>query len=288
MTPRLFSPSLDLKRFEAYLRTYTAEQREGAPAKLAQAIDHALFVGAGRLRPALGLAMGYALGIGKSSAVLALCAAVELVHSASLVHDDLPCFDDADLRRGQASVHRKYGQPLAILTGDALIAMAFGLLAHAEDPQVLAFVGPLARAIGPSKGIIGGQALECEPGPIDRDPYHDAKTGALFALLGQGMATLAKADPQKWAAWGAQIGRIYQRCDDLSDQAPSERTGKPCGQDQRHQRPAWAPDLKTGVQILQQDLDSWLAATPPCLTKVPLSTWTATFEKKLLHRLGLA
>lgn len=287
MTPRLFSPALDLKRFDEYLRGQITEQLRGAPEQLGQAIEHAVFVGGGRLRPALGLAMAYALGIGKSTQVLALCASVELVHSASLVHDDLPCFDDASLRRGQPSVHQKFGQPLAVLAGDALITMAFGLLAQTEDPQALTWVGPLARAIGPTQGLIAGQALECETGTVDRDHYHDAKTGALFALLGQGIAGLADADPEVWSQWGAQIGRIYQRCDDLSDQAPAHLTGKPPGQDQRHQRPAWAPTLSCGIQAIQKDLDTWLNQAPPCQTQIPLSTWTATFEQKVLHRLGI-
>lgn len=286
MTPRPYSNEIELRRFEAYFaEAIDLELGTTTPSQLDLAIRHAVFNGAGRLRPALGLALAHAMGVGKDQSALALCTAVELVHSASLVHDDLPCFDDAAIRRGQPSVHAKFGQAIAVLTGDALIAMAFSVLAR-KAPHSLAMVGPLAQSIGAARGIIGGQALECEPAPVNCDRYHDAKTGALFAVLTQGIATIAKSTETSWTQWGLQIGRIYQRCDDLADLAPAARTGKPQGQDKKHARPTWA-SAQSGFESLQEDLEQWLASTPACSTRVPLIAWAAAFELRLRHRLGI-
>lgn len=286
MTPRPFSIEFELRRFEARLgELLDAQLGPQTPPRLAAAIRFAVFSGAGRLRPALGMAISHALGVARSHQVLTLCAAVELVHTASLIHDDLPCFDDASIRRGQPSVHAKFGEALAVLAGDALISLAYAVLASEHGPQTVETITLLAKALGPSHGIIGGQALECEP-CTEPDAYHDAKTGALFSLLGEGIAVLAGIDnPQRWGTWGAQIGRIYQRCDDLSDLAPIERTGKPPGQDERHARPRWAPPANA-LCALRTDLERWLQSAPPCTTRSPLSAWSAAFERRLLHRVG--
>ena len=155
----------------------------GTPPKLRAALRHAVLGGGARLRPKLCLAVaracdpstaGEALGGATLAAV-----ALEFLHCASLVHDDLPCFDDADMRRGRPSVHAAFGEPIAVLTGDGLITGAFELLAQPEvDPRYLPqLLRCTARAVGASRGIVAGQAWECEP-RVGLGHYHQAKTGA--------------------------------------------------------------------------------------------------------------
>src|ERR1700712_2921658 len=153
---------------------------------------YAVFSGGKRLRPQLLLQVAYACGAQPAELELALRAAcsVELIHAASLVHDDLPCFDDAAERRGQPTVHARFGESMAVLVGDALMAQAFEILA--DTPPPLSHPGlplgrPLCRASGSSSGIIGGQSLEHDgpdrtPGAMPRFPpelierYHAMKT----------------------------------------------------------------------------------------------------------------
>ena len=127
---------------------------------------YAVFPGGARIRPRLCLAVAAACGDDDPALADAAAAAIELLHCASLVHDDLPCFDDAATRRGKPSVHRAFGEPLAVLAGDALIVLAFETLARAPRaaPQRLApLLLIVGRAVGVPGGIVAGQAWECEP-----------------------------------------------------------------------------------------------------------------------------
>ena len=145
----------------------------GCPPKLVAAMRHAVFPRGARIRPRLCLAVAAACGEDAPAVTDAAAIAIELLHCASLVHDDLPCFDDADTRRGQPSVHTAYGEPLAVLAGDALIVLAFQSLAYGGVAHP-ARLGPLMLAVGASVGIpcgiVAGQAWECEeqcrPGAI--------------------------------------------------------------------------------------------------------------------------
>ena len=151
-------------------------------------------------------------------------AALELLHCASLVHDDLPCFDAADTRRGRPSVHKAFGEPLAVLAGDALIVLAFQTLARVPcAPQRLAIL-PLtvAQSVGVPSGIVAGQAWECEP-QIDLAHYHRAKTGALFAAATVAGAASAGADAEPWRMVGEKLGEAYQVADDIRDAARMKR-----------------------------------------------------------------
>lgn len=297
MTPPPFSAELSLQRFEAYLRAEVVALLGGrTPSQLASAIEHAVFRGGSRLRPTLGLALAHAMALEQDHRILAICAAVELVHCASLVHDDLPCFDDASLRRGYPSVHKKFGEATAVLTGDALITMSFTLLAGHPAGEVNAQILPFSQAIGPAQGIIGGQALELEKLGVDRDHYHDAKTGALFAFLARATAQLAEQEFGPWERWGQGLGRIYQRCDDLSDHAQSSLTGKTSGQDQRHDRPTWATsnsggepsDLRTQIESLKVGLEALLRdELPPCASRSAIQSWISLFQRRLSRHLGI-
>ena len=182
------------------------------PPKLTAAAHHAVFPGGARIRPRLCLAVAEACGDDQPRATDAAAISIELLHCASLVHDDLPCFDDAEIRRGKASVHRAFGEPLAVLTGDALIVLAFHVLtrAHACAPERLApLLSIVGRAVGMPSGIVAGQAWECES-EVDLAEYQRAKTGALFAAAPSAGAAAAGGDPAPWRARGEWLGEAYQ------------------------------------------------------------------------------
>jgi geranylgeranyl diphosphate synthase type II len=184
------------------------------------------------------------------------------------VHDDLPCFDDADVRRGKPSVHRIYGEALAVLTGDALIVLGFETLARAglSASQSASLVLVLARSVGTPYGLVAGQAWESEPS-IPFDQYHRAKTASLFVAATTSGAIVAGADPAPWRAVGERLGAAYQVADDLLDAiASEEQAGKPVRQDAVLGRPsAVAAFGVTGaVERLRQLVAEAAAAIPPC------------------------
>jgi len=171
-------------------------EAEGCPPKLAGAIRHAVFPGGARIRPQLCLAVAQACGDDDPTLSDAAATAIELLHCASLVHDDLPCFDDATTRRGRASVHFAFGESLAVLAGDALIVLAFQTLGAAASRSPLrlpALLGTIASSTGMPHGIVAGQAWECEPRVLLSD-YQRAKTGSLFSAATIAGAQAAGAD----------------------------------------------------------------------------------------------
>ena len=173
-----------IERIEnSLLAAVAASIGPGCPPRLAAAVRHAVFPGGARIRPQLCLAVARACGDDQPGLADAAAVAVELLHCASLVHDDLPCFDDAPLRRGQASVHSAYGERLAVLAGDALIVMASQVLVQAGQAapdRALQVMQTINAGVGMPGGIVAGQAWECEPRVALRD-YQRLKTGALFA-----------------------------------------------------------------------------------------------------------
>jgi geranylgeranyl diphosphate synthase type II len=219
------------------------------PPSLLAAVRYAVFPGGARIRPRLTLAVARACGSDGSLLVDAAAAAVELMHCASLIHDDLPCFDDANLRRGRPTVHRAFDERLAVLAGDALIVLAFDTLARegAAHPIVLARLVPvIVRGVGLPVGIVAGQACECEP-CTSLETYHRAKTGALFAAATAAGAAAAGRDPAAWYDLGDRLGEAYQVADDLRDAVGDVETlGKPVGRDQALGRPSAVQEL--GVQ----------------------------------------
>ncbi len=192
-----------------------------APAALHAAMRHLLFPGGKRLRPGLCFAACEAVG-GAPAAALPAAAAVELVHTYSLVHDDLPCMDDDDERRGRPTVHVAYGEAVAVLAGDALQALAFAVLARAGDA---AAVAELAEAAG-SRELVGGQTLDLafagEPstdaGAIE--VIHRKKSAALIAAsigLGARLGGAGAALHARLVASGLELGLAFQIADDLLD-----------------------------------------------------------------------
>lgn len=243
----------------------------GSPPKLADAIEYAVFPGGARVRPKLTQAVALAHGNPEPGISMAASVAIELLHCASLVHDDLPCFDDATLRRGKPSVHSVFGERIAVLTGDALIVAAFDRLFAAtldcQQPQWAARAAQwVSRGVGSPHGICAGQAWECEP-RVDLEQYHKAKTGALFIAATCAGAAAAGADPAEWEPLGAAIGQAYQVADDIQDAiADTETAGKNVGIDVSLERPSAVRELGLDGAItrLNQCVEHSLEVIPNC------------------------
>ncbi len=241
----------------------------GAPPHLSEALHAAIFPGGARVRPRLCLAVATACGDSDPALTNAAAAAIEMLHCASLVHDDMPCFDNAETRRGHPTVHRLFGEATALLVGDALIVLAFETLtlATAAHPARAApAIAMLSRAVGMPSGIIAGQAWE-EETHLTRADYHRAKTGALFV----GAATLGAftggGEAPHWRAVGEKLGEAYQVADDLSDAAGKQcECGKPTQQDLRHGRPNVAAEIGVDAALayLRALVAEAVAAIPAC------------------------
>src|SRR5262245_50578571 len=223
--------------------------RPGAvPATVRRAMTYSLFPGGKRLRPVLAIEACRVVG-GRVEDVLPAAAGIEMIHTYSLIHDDLPALDNDDLRRGRAASHRMFGEAMAILAGDALLTHAFQVMAvtpsgPGADRRRLASIAAVARAAGVS-GMIAGQVLdlEAEGRPFshaDLLNIHRGKTGALIraaleagALLGGGRA----AEVRALGRYGDGVGLAFQIVDDILDQVGSaEGLGKSVGKDRRDRK----------------------------------------------------
>jgi geranylgeranyl diphosphate synthase type II len=216
------------------------------PATIHRAVRYSLFAGGKRIRPVLVLAAGEAVG-GAREELMPLACAVEMVHTYSLVHDDLPAMDDDDLRRGQPTSHKVFGEAIAILAGDALLTRAFHLLAEVpeawEDARVrrrLRAAAVLGEACG-TTGLIGGQVMDLESegraiGADDLECLHRAKTGALLSACVRGGAILGGAgttDLERLSRYASAIGLAFQVVDDVLDATEdAQRLGKTAGKDE--------------------------------------------------------
>ena len=257
---------------EQYLEEAMAEHATAqCPPLLAQALNYAVFPGGARVRPKICKAVALANNSSAVGLANAAASAIELLHCASLVHDDLPCFDDATQRRGKPSVHAKYGERIAVLTGDALIVAAFQTLAthaiHAVRTERVPLVTAIvARGVGAPHGICAGQAWECERS-VDLSRYHRAKTGALFVAATCAGAAAAGVDPGPWVNLGASIGEAYQVADDIKDAISDPETlGKPTGIDVKLDRPSAVRELGLDGAVirLKQCLEAGLDSMPAC------------------------
>lgn len=257
---------------EQYLEEAMAEHATAqCPPLLAQALNYAVFPGGARVRPKICKAVALANNSSDVGLANAAASAIELLHCASLVHDDLPCFDDATQRRGKPSVHAKFGERIAVLTGDALIVAAFQTLAthaiHAVRTERVPLVTAIvARGVGAPHGICAGQAWECERS-VDLSRYHRAKTGALFVAATCAGAAAAGVDPGPWVNLGASIGEAYQVADDIKDAISDPETlGKPTGIDVKLDRPSAVRELGLDGAVirLKQCLEAGLDSMPAC------------------------
>ncbi|MGI8507289.1 MAG: polyprenyl synthetase family protein [Solirubrobacteraceae bacterium] len=229
----------DIERYLESLRF----SREFATAGLEEAMRYSLLAGGKRIRPVLALATAEAVGLERSAA-LPLAAAIELIHTYSLIHDDLPAMDDDDLRRGRLTCHKVFGEDVAILAGDGLYAEAFALLLseqRGEPSDVLAAAVGLARATG-VQGMVGGQFMDVadttSSGPAGLRRLHELKTGRLIAASIECVLLLAEdrqaATMSCLRAFASELGVLFQIVDDILDVTGSQATlGKQEGSDVR-------------------------------------------------------
>ena len=257
-----------LARIEHALQAaLTAHGVVGGPPRLAAAVRHSVFPGGARTRPLLCLAVAAACGDPDPALSEAAAVAIELMHCGSLVHDDLPCFDDAPTRRGQPSVHAAHGERSAVLAGDALIVLAFEALAHGavDNPTRLpAMVKVLCLRVGMPVGIIAGQAWESEDW-VALPQYQRAKTGSLFAAATELGALAAGASPSRWRAFGEGLGEAYQVADDIRDvAADAQWLGKPTGRDVKLGRPSAVTEFGAGGALahFERLIDDAAASIP--------------------------
>jgi geranylgeranyl diphosphate synthase, type II len=234
------------------------------PITVHRAIRWSVFAGGKRFRPALLLATGQTFGAG-TDGLLRLACAVEMIHTYSLIHDDLPSMDNDELRRGRPTCHVKFGEATAILAGDALQALAFQTIADDEtlapDLRVRA-IGEIARAAGTPAGMVAGQAHDLaaeskEVGGTELERIHHQKTGALIRAAARCGAIAAGANQSELEAvtgYAANLGLLFQITDDLLDvTASAEALGKTPGKDARS-RKATYPGLY-GMEATQAQLE---------------------------------
>jgi len=279
---------MDLKRrIEAAMSAAISGARAGTPPqKLSEALEYSVTPGGARIRPTILLSVAAACGDDRPALADAAATALELIHCASLVHDDMPCFDDADMRRGKPSVHKAYSEPLALLAGDSLIVLAFDVLAEAgrDDPlRALQLVQTLARCTGMPGGICAGQGWESEA-EIDLSAYHRAKTGALFIAATRMGAIASGQEADQWDELGMRIGEAFQVADDLRDALLDEDTlGKPSGQDDLHGRPNAVALLGVdgAVARLSDILGGAISSIPSCPGEAQLAQMVQAYAQKL-------
>ncbi len=261
-------------------------QTTDAPSKLASALHYAVTPGGARIRPTILLSVAMACGDDRPRLSDAAAVALELIHCASLVHDDLPCFDDANTRRGKATVHRAFSEPLAVLTGDSLIVLAFDVIAEAagDDPRrALNLIRVLSRRTGMPDGICAGQGWESEA-KVNLSAYHRAKTGALFIAATQMGAIAAGQDAEPWEELGARIGEAFQVADDLRDALyDAETLGKPAGQDAAHARPNAVAELgvQGAIRRLKDILGGAIASIPSCPGEAMLADMVRRYAERM-------
>lgn len=216
------------------------------PASLHDAMRYSVFAGGKRVRPALLLSACHAVG-GDLSVALPFACAMEMIHTYSLIHDDLPAMDDDDWRRGRLTNHKVYGEATAILAGDALLTEAFILMSspttvnHLPPDRVLRVIHEIARAAG-SRGMVGGQVVDMESegkGEVDLPTVqyiHTHKTGALIRASVVAGAVVGGGDAQSCRAlerYGEMVGLAFQIADDILDiEGTTEEIGKDAGSDQ--------------------------------------------------------
>ena len=259
---------------EALKKAIKKASSSPAPPKLAAAMDYAIFPGGARVRPQLCLAVSNACGLDNVDLSVASAVSVEMMHCASLVHDDLPAFDNAEVRRGKPTVHKAFDEPLAVLCGDSLIILAIQVLTAKglSAPERLGkLINVLTTSTGMPYGICSGQGWESEK-TIDLSSYHKLKTASLFVAATKMGAISAGEDPEPWAELGQRIGEAFQVADDLKDFSDSQKSGKSNNRDSENERPNAV--LKLGeqgaIKRLQDILAGAIASIPSCPGEVEL------------------
>lgn len=241
------------------------------PEIIHEAMRYSIFAGGKRIRPILALATGEALG-GDFHKVAHLACALEAIHTYSLIHDDLPSMDNDDYRRGVLTAHKKFGEGIAILAGDALLTFAFQLLTEIPGNSAetkLAVFHRICRCIGTHQGMIAGQVVDLmtEGQPFSRrelDFIHSAKTGALIHASVYCAALLSAASGEvsrQVGSFGSTVGLIFQIVDDILDiEGSPEQLGKSSGKDLQKQKATYPAlyGLEKSREIVQELLQEAL------------------------------
>jgi geranylgeranyl diphosphate synthase type II len=259
-----------LSLVEDYLTDLRFSERPSTQ-RLQEAMRYSLLAGGKRIRPVLTLATARALRMSPTSVLPAACA-IELIHTYSLIHDDLPAMDDDDLRRGQPTSHVAFGENVAILAGDGLFAEALLLFSRDQegDPaRVLAAVSELSAATGVG-GMVGGQFVDVTADDLDAEglrELHALKTGRLIAAsvgVVLSLAGMPDGAAEPYRRFAKELGVLFQIVDDILDvTGTDEELGKPSGSDARHEK-------RTYVSFYGLDRARELAAESHAATKAAL------------------
>ena len=242
---------------------------DAVPSSIHRAMRHSTFAGGKRLRPVLVLEAARMIGNGTLPAgVEDVGAAIEMLHTYSLIHDDLPALDNDDLRRGKPTCHVVFGEAIAILAGDALQTLAYQTLSGLRCPaaSTVEIIRLISEATGTVEGMIGGQVLDLEgehykPTAESVDAIHRAKTGALFrvSLVAGGVyAGANQADVQRLTTFGRKAGLAFQIVDDILDVTQdSEQLGKTAGKDLASDKATWPAVF--GIEASRADADKLIS-----------------------------
>lgn len=243
------------------------------PETIHQAMRYSIFAGGKRLRPVLAIAAAEAVG-GDSTDVLDVACALEMIHTYSLIHDDLPAMDNDDYRRGKLTNHKVFGEGIAVLAGDALLTYAFEVISSvksASHERLLAVIREISHAVG-TTGMIGGQVvdIQSEGKQIELDTLeyiHSAKTGALFRASLRSGAILAGANDKQLSClsdYADYFGLVFQITDDILDVMGDEaKIGKPVGSDIKNNKATY-PSLYT-LPVAQQMAEATINKALACL-----------------------
>ena len=243
------------------------------PSSIHSAMRHSVFAGGKRLRPVLAMQAGVTIAGSLPPGIERLGAALEMLHTYSLIHDDLPALDNDDLRRGKPTCHVAFGEAIAILAGDALQTHAFQVLAGLNCPPAatVQIIALIAHAIGTVDGMIGGQVLDLEsehlkPTPELVEAIHRAKTGALIrvsVITGGIYAGADTANAARLDTFGRKAGLAFQIVDDVLDlTVDSEHLGKTAGKDKATEKATWPAvygveqSLRDAAQLIDEAFDA--------------------------------
>jgi geranylgeranyl diphosphate synthase type II len=271
---------------ERYLQDLRFSE-EALTAGLEEAMRYSLLAGGKRIRPVLALATARAVGL-EPGEVMPLAAALELIHTYSLIHDDLPAMDDDELRRGQPTCHVKFGEDVAILAGDGLYAEAFRhllTLQRSEPERVLLAAAELAAATGVN-GMVGGQYADVSPdtppGPAALRRLHELKTGRLIGasvlcvLLLGGVADGPAMNP--FRRFATELGVLFQIVDDILDvTGTDDALGKPRGSDERHGKRTYVSEfgMDRARELAAQSHETALQALAEAAQRSPVAAGAA-------------
>lgn len=279
---------------EKELKEYNNYSHENRPqVKLIDAMNYSLRAGGKRIRPALVFAFCEALG-GQMETAAAPACAIEMVHTFSLIHDDLPAMDNDDFRRGKPSCHKAFGEAMAILAGDALAVLPFEIIADSQSlspEQKVLIISVLANSVG-RDGMIGGQVIDMENEnrtDVDEEELRNlyrCKTGQLIAVSCVMGAICADADNETIRAaaeYGLRLGFAFQVIDDILDvTSTTEELGKPVGSDEKSNKNTFVSVF--GIEKAQEMADKATSEALEWLDAVPNNDFLKELTGKLLKR----